>query len=108
MVIITSYTACQSLSLTACQSLSLTACPSLSLTACQSLYLTACPLQGLADMKDKLKVLSVPTTTALVHNLSSIHGKKDEERGCVCACVREREGDRESVCVSIDEKDPER
>ena len=30
--------------------------------------------QGLADMKDKLKVLSVPTTTALVHNLSAIHG----------------------------------
>lgn len=31
--------------------------------------------QGLADMKDKLKLLSVPTTSALVHNLSSIHGK---------------------------------
>ena len=37
-------------------------------------------------MKDKLKVLSVPTTTALVHNLSSIHGKREIEGG--------REGER--------------
>ena len=31
-------------------------------------------------MKDKLKVLSVPTTTALVHNLSSIHGERERKR----------------------------
>jgi len=29
---------------------------------------------GLADMKEKLKILSVPTTTAPLHNLSSING----------------------------------
>jgi hypothetical protein len=53
--------------------------------------LTACQLQGLADMKDKLKVLSVPTTTALVHNLSSIHGERNREGDRGCASVRERE-----------------
>ena len=46
-------------------------------------------------MKDKLKVLSVPTTTALVHNLSSIHGKRDIEGGrAVCDTYR-------SLCVLL-------
>ena len=49
-------------------------------------------------MKDKLKVLSVPTTTALVHNLSSIHGKREIEGGrekeAVCDTYR-------SLCVLL-------
>ena len=44
-------------------------------------------------MKDKFKSLSVPTTTALVHNLSSIHGTNNRTE-------RDRERERWSLSVT--------